>query len=89
METLLITITVFIVFHMVPAIGPVRRGLISTIGKVPYIVGYSMLSLGLLGWVGVAYAEADYVELWQQAVWMRWVPVILMVPACASIVSAA
>lgn len=86
METLLITITVFIVFHMVPAIGPVRRGLISTIGKVPYIVGYSMLSLGLLGWVGIAYAEADYIELWQQATWMRWVPVLVMVPACALLV---
>lgn len=86
METLLITIGIFIAFHMVPAIGPVRRGLISTIGKVPYMVGYSMLSLGLLGWVGVAYGEADYVELWQQATWMRWVPLILMYPACALVV---
>ena len=86
METLLITIAVFIAFHMVPAIGPIRRGLISVVGQVPYIVGYSMLSLGLLGWVGVAYAEADYVELWQQATWMRWVPLVLMYPACALLV---
>lgn len=86
METLLLTIGVFIAFHVIPAIGPVRRGLIATIGKVPYIVGYSMASLGLLGWVGVAYSEAEYIELWQTAEWMRWVPVILMYPACALVV---
>ena len=74
METLLLTIGVFIAFHIVPAIGPVRRGLIKVLGKAPYIVGYSMISLGLLGWVGIAYGEAEYVELWAQAEWMRWVP---------------
>lgn len=86
METLLLTITVFIAFHVVPAIGPIRRGLIGTMGKAPYIVGYSMISLGLLGWVGIAYAEADYVELWEQAYWMRWVPLLAMYPACALLV---
>lgn len=86
MQTLLITIAVFIVFHIVPAIGPVRSGLIATIGKAPYIVGYSMISLGLLGWVGIAYSEAEYIELWQQAEWMRWVPVFVMYPACVLLV---
>ena len=82
METLLLTIGVFIAFHLIPAIGPVRRRLVATVGLVPYIVGYSMLSLGLLGWVGVAYAQADYIELWVQAPWMRWVLVVVMVPVC-------
>lgn len=86
MQTLLLTIGVFIAFHIIPAIGPIRRGLISTIGKAPYIVGYSLLSLGLLGWVGVAYAEADYIEVWATAEWMRWVPVFVMYPACALLV---
>ena len=86
MQTLLLTIGVFIAFHVIPAIGPVRRAMISTIGKVPYIVGYSMISLGLLGWVGIAYSEAEYVELWETAEWMRWVPVVLMYPACALLV---
>lgn len=86
METLLLTIGVFIAFHVIPAIGSVRRAMISTIGKAPYIVGYSMMSLGLLGWVGVAYSEAEYIEVWAQAEWMRWVPVFLMYPACALLV---
>jgi len=86
METLLLTIGVFIAFHIVPAIGPVRRGLIKVLGKAPYIVGYSMISLGLLGWVGIAYSEAEYVELWAQAEWMRWVPLVAMYPACVFLV---
>ena len=83
---MLLTIGVFIAFHILPAIGPVRRGLIATVGRAPYIVGYSMLSLGLLGWVGIAYSEADYVEVWAQAAWMRWIPVIAMYPACVLLV---
>lgn len=86
METLLLTISVFVAFHIVPAIGPVRRSLIGVLGKAPYIVGYSMVSLGLLGWVGIAYSEADYVEVWAQAAWMRWVPLALMYPACVLLV---
>jgi uncharacterized membrane protein len=86
METLLLTIGVFIAFHLIPAIGPVRRRLVASIGLAPYMVGYSMLSLGLLGWVGVAYAEADYVELWVQAPWMRWVLVLVMYPVSVLLV---
>lgn len=86
MQTLILTICVFIVFHILPAIGPVRRTLIGAIGKGPYIVGYSMASLGLLGWVGIAYGEAEYIEVWAFDPWMYWVPVVLMYPACALLV---
>jgi uncharacterized membrane protein len=86
MQNLVFAILAFIVCHMVPAFGPVRRAMIATMGKAAYIVGYSMLSLGLLGWVGVAYVEADYVELWAQAHWMRWVPVVTMPFVCALLV---
>lgn len=88
MADLILTLVVFAVFHMIPALGPVRRALVGAIGKAPYIVGYSMISIGLLGWVGVAYANAEYVHLWDQAYWMRWVPVVLMVPACMLLVGA-
>lgn len=86
METLYLTLFVFAVSHIVPAIGPVRRALIGTIGKAPYIVGYSMVSLGLLAWVGIAYSEAPYIEMWSQQTWMRWVPTVLMLPACVLLV---
>jgi len=86
MQTLYFTLAVFTAFHVVPAFGPVRRMLIGVLGKAPYIVGYSMISLGLLGWVGIAYAEAPYIEVWPQWPWTRWAPALLMVPACVLVV---
>ncbi len=87
MTDLLITIAIFIIAHMVPAVAPLRRALVSLLGRRTYIVGFSLISLGLLGWVGVAYFEAPYVELWAQAPWMRWAPVVLMAPACILLVA--
>ncbi|MDH5773046.1 MAG: NnrU family protein [Rhodospirillaceae bacterium] len=78
MTDLIITIAIFIVAHMLPAIGPLRRGIIKTIGKTPYIVGFSLMSLGLLGWVGIAYAEAPYRELWVLPGFILWLPALLM-----------
>ena len=78
MTDLIITIVIFIVAHMLPAIGPLRRGIIKTIGKTPYIVGFSLMSLGLLGWVGAAYANAPYIELWVLPRFMLWLPALLM-----------
>ena len=75
---LVITIAIFIIAHMLPAIAPLRRAIIATIGKAPYIVGFSLMSLGLLGWVGVAYANAPYIELWVLPGFMLWLPALLM-----------
>ncbi len=75
---LALTIAIFIIAHMLPAIAPLRRGLISVVGKAPYIVGFSMMSLGLLGWVGVAYVNAPYIELWLLPSFALWLPVLLM-----------
>jgi len=88
MDDLLLTLGVFIAFHLIPAIGPLRRGLIATVGKAPYIVGFSMMSLGLLGWVGIAYAEADTTIMWTQWPWTRWVPVLTMPIVCILLVGA-
>lgn len=83
MEALLTSLGAFVAFHIVPAIGPLRRFLVGAMGRVMYTVIYSAVSLGLLVWVGFAYSEAAYVELWPRAEWAIWVPVVLMYPACA------
>ena len=87
MSDLILTIAIFVAVHMLPAIAPLRRGLISVIGKAPYVVGFSMMSLGLLGWVGVAYGEAPYVELWLLPRFLLWLPVLLMPFACIFLVA--
>lgn len=87
MSELLLSLGVFIAFHIIPAIGPVRRVLVKVIGLVPYIVGYSMISIAILVWVGVAYTNADTDILWPQWPWTRWVPVVVMPLSCLFFVS--
>jgi len=88
MQELLLSLFVFIILHLVPALGSVRKRLISAGGKFGYIVGYSLLSVALLVWVGLAYGRADTDLIWSQEPWMRWVTIILMYPACALLVGA-
>ena len=78
MIDLLLTIGVFIAFHLIPAIGPVRRFLLRAMGLRMYVGLYSAVSVGLLILVSVAYVNADSDILWPQWPWTRWVPVVIM-----------
>jgi len=82
MSDLLLSMGVFIVFHLVPAIGPVRRFLVRAMGLRMYVGLYSAVSIGLLTLVGLAYANADTDILWSQWPWTRWVPVVVMPFVC-------
>ena len=87
MSDLLLTIGVFIAFHLIPAIGPVRRLLVRALGMGLYVGLYSVVSVGLLVLVSVAYTNADSDILWLQWPWTRWVPVVVMPFACLLLVS--
>lgn len=87
MMELLISLGVFIAFHIVPAIAPVRQALISVIGSKFYIVSYSLLSVALLVWVSLAYVNADTIQVWAQWPWTRWVPILVMPLSCLMLVS--
>jgi len=82
MNELLYAITAFIVSHAIPACKPVRAYLIHAMGFTMYVTLYSMISLGVLVWLGLAYANAPYVEVWEFREWTRWMTLILMVPSC-------
>ena len=56
--------------HILPM--RLRAPLVARIGQRAYLVGYSLLSIGLLYWLIVAAGRAPYVEIWAQAGWMRW-----------------
>lgn len=88
MSNLLFAIGVFIAFHMIPALGPVRNRLIGLVGKSTYIVGYSVLSILILVWISFAFVEADTDILWPQWPWTRWVPLVSMPFACLFLISA-
>ena len=78
MNDLFLAVGLFIATHAIPAARPLRNALIGLLGKGPYMVLYSLLSLAVIVWLGVAYAAAPYVEIWPQESWMRWVPVLAM-----------
>lgn len=61
----------FLGAHVVPM--RLRAPLVARFGRRGYMLGYAVLSLGLLYWLIVAAGRAPWVELWPQAVWMRWV----------------
>ncbi len=55
-----------------------RERLIARIGERPYLVLYSVLSLGVLVWLIAAYRRAPYIELWGAPLWSPWVPLLVM-----------
>lgn len=68
----------FLGSHVIPA--RLREPLTARLGRRAYLVGYSLLSLGLLYWLIMAAGRAPFVELWPQQIWMRWL-VNLIMPA--------
>ncbi len=87
MTDLFLAAGLFVATHAIPAARPVRNALIGLLGERPYTVLYSFLSLAVIVWLGLAYREAPYVEIWPQENWMRWVPVLAMPVASALFVA--
>ncbi len=87
MTQLILAITVFLLTHLVPALPRLRAGLVAALGRRTYLVGYSVLSLAVLGWVGHSYAQAPYVPLWDYEPRLAWVPAVLMFPAVLLLVA--
>ena len=82
MSELISAITAFIISHAIPAVPPLRAYLIRAMGFRLYVTLYSMISLAVLVWLGLAYANAPFVEVWEFRAWTRWLTVSLMAPAC-------
>lgn len=82
MTELFLAITVFVLTHGLPAARPLRARIIGTIGRGPYLAGYSVVSLLVLAWVAVAYVRAPYVPVWDYHAWAAWVPLVIMPFAC-------
>ncbi len=77
MTALATALAVFILFHSVPAIAPVRAVLVGTLGREVYLTLYSLVSIALLIWVFSAALAMEYVALWDTAAWQAWLPLLL------------
>ena len=82
---LAVAIVVFLVCHSLPTRPELRRRAEAALGRRGFTLAYSLLSLGLLAWVIAAARAAPVIVLWWQQPWMRWVPLLAMVPASVAI----
>ena len=73
---------VFMLSHAIPVRPPVRPWLVARIGLVPYLVSYSLLSIGVLVWLVLAARYAPFVQLLPDWQGWRWVPVLVMPLVC-------
>jgi len=72
----------FVAGHVIPALPGVRRVLVAALGEKPYLLAYSLVSLGLLAWVIVAYRAAPLLPLWPLEDTLRWIPLTVMPVSC-------
>ena len=73
---------VFMLSHTLPARPSLRRPLTRLLGERGYLLGYSLVSLGVLAWLVAAAARAPFVLLWPYAAWQAWVPNLVMPVVC-------
>jgi len=81
MTEFFIALAAFFVGHAIPPRPPAKPLLVKVLGERGYLIGYSILSLGLMVWLFAAAFRAPYVELWTPTATLAWVPVVLMLPA--------
>ena len=83
--TLLLAVLVFLTSHVGLSAARIRNPLVEHLGRGGFLIGYSIISLGAFAWLILAFNGADYIEIWPQSPWSRWVPVILMPFSCVSL----
>ena len=87
MNELFAALAVFLAVHTITAIRPLRAHLVALVGETLYVVLFSIVSLSLLVWLGVAYANAPYLETWLYIPELKWLMLLIMPIACLLIVS--
>lgn len=78
----ILAFAVFFLSHSFPVRPPVRPWLVARLGPHGFTLGYSILSLAVLGWVIAAAGRAPYVELWGYAPWQNHLPLAAMGVVC-------
>lgn len=79
----LLALAIFLGAHIIPARPRLRAALIARLGRRGYLLGFSLLSLGLLYWLIIAAGRAPFVPLWHAEIWQRWLVNLAMPVAIA------
>jgi uncharacterized membrane protein len=73
----LIAYALFLAAHSLPAMRPLRRRLVTTLGEKAYVRIYGFASLALLVWLISAALRAPYIALWTPPGWAYLATLIL------------
>ena len=68
----------FVASHIVLSSGPLRAALVKRIGEKVFRGLYSAVASAGLVWLVIAFNIAPYVELWADAAWARYVPLVVV-----------
>lgn len=79
---LALAVLVFLASHSLTNRPALRRRGEAALGRPGFLLAYSLLSVAVLAWMVAAYAAAPVLLLWEQQPWMRWAPLLAMLPAC-------
>ena len=74
--------TCFFVCHAIPVQPAVRPRIEALIGRRGFTIGYSILSLALLGWLTSAAGRAPFIEIWPWAPWQNRIALAAMLLVC-------
>ncbi|MEZ5839764.1 MAG: NnrU family protein [Hyphomicrobiales bacterium] len=78
MSEYLLAYAIFLSAHVIPAVPALKGRLVGLAGQRGYVIGYSLLSTGLLVWLIVAALRAPYVGLWEAAPWTRTLALVIV-----------
>jgi len=87
MTELFAAVGLFLFFHLLPAIRPLRTSVIGRIGRPIYFTIFSAISIAATVWLFMAYMDAPYVEVWAYQPWTRWAALLVMPVSCVLIVA--
>lgn len=77
----LLALAVFLAAHSIPARPTIRSRFVAVLGERPYLLLYSLLSLGLLAWLISAAIRAPIILLWPTTLGAYHLALALMLPA--------
>ena len=83
MASLLGAAIFFVGIHLLLAGTELRWKITAKIGEEAFQSIFGLLSLGGIIWLCRAYGQAEYIELWGQVQAMRWLALLMMLPAFA------
>ncbi|NQV58005.1 MAG: NnrU family protein [Rhodospirillales bacterium] len=88
MTDLIFATLAFVGGHLVLSFPALREPVRAKIGERPFQGLYSLMIIAAFVWMVSAYADAPRPELWQAPIWVRHLPLSLMLPIFIAMVAA-